>query len=46
MKSLLKQKGQPQARAETEIITRNNELKNIHDLYNNQKQEKKELRNY
>ena len=38
--------GQPQARAETERITRNNDLKKIEDLFNKLKQEKKELRNY
>jgi hypothetical protein len=35
--------GQPQARAETERITRNNDLKKIEDLFNKLKQE---LRNY
>ena len=38
--------GQQQARAETEKITRNNDLKKIEDLFNKLKQEKKELRNY
>ena len=37
--------GQPQARAETERITRNNDLKKIEDLFNKLKEEEKELRN-
>ena len=38
--------GQKQARAETEIITKTNQLKKIGDLYNKIKSEKKELKNY
>ena len=36
--------GQPQARAETERITRNNDLKKIEDLFNKLKQEKKRIK--
>jgi hypothetical protein len=36
--------GQPQARAETEKITRNNDLKKIEDLFNKLKQEKKRIK--
>ena len=38
--------GQQLAKAETERITRNNDLKKIENLFNKLKQEKKELRNY
>jgi hypothetical protein len=36
--------GQPQARAETERITRNNDLKKIENLFNKLKQEKKRIK--
>ena len=36
--------GQPQVRAETERITRNNDLKKIEDLFNKLKQEKKRIK--
>jgi poly-D-alanine transfer protein DltD len=36
--------GQQQARAETERITRNNDLKKIEDLFNKLKQEKKRIK--
>ena len=36
--------GQQQARAETEKITRNNDLKKIEDLFNKLKQEKKRIK--
>ena len=36
--------GQTQARAETERITRNNDLKKIEDLFNKLKQEKKRIK--
>ena len=41
-----KETGKKQARAETEIITKTNELKKIGDLYNKIESEKKELRIY
>ena len=39
-----KEKGQKQARAETEIITKTNQLKKIGDLYNKMKSEKKRIK--
>ena len=37
--------GQKQARAETEIITKTNQLKKIGDLYNKMESEKKRIKN-
>jgi hypothetical protein len=39
-----KETGQKQARAETEIITKTNQLKKIEDLYNKMKSEKKRIK--
>ena len=42
---IAKKSGAPQARAETEKITKSNQLKKIEDLYNKMKSEKKRIKN-
>ena len=41
---IAKKSGAPQARAETEKITKSKQLKNLEDLYNKMKSEKKRIK--